>query len=174
MRTLPIKSEPPATPEGKMRMRSLAVVAFALCAGGCTSVDVETIAPGAYTLTVPTDTFSSRHAMELYAAEEAGDVCPQGWVKLAVKDRPSDVAWTIQCTGVAIVPEAELSSQPEVPTTDTTVVPLASVHPLPSGPDVPAAPPPPPGAASAPPEDLAPSQTPPSKSDDDAVPPEKL
>jgi hypothetical protein len=144
-----------------MRMRSLTVVAFALCAGGCTSVDVETISPGAYRLTVPTDTFSSRHAMELYAAEEAGDVCPQGWAKLAVKDRPSDVEWTIQCTAVALVPEVELSSRPENPSTDTTVVPMQ--QPLP-----------PPGAASAPPEELAPPQPPPSKSDDDAVPPEKL
>ena len=164
-----------------MRMRNLVVVTFALCAGGCTSVDVENIGPGAYTLTVPTDTFSSRHAMQLYAAEEAGDVCPQGWAKLAVRDRPSDVEWTIQCTAVALVPEAELSSQPEVPTTDITVAPLASVHRSPYGPDVSAAPAPtmqqpgpPPGAASAPPEDLAPVQAPPSKSDDDAVPPEKL
>jgi hypothetical protein len=162
-------------------MRNLVVVTFALCAGGCASVNVENVGQGAYTLTVPTDTFSSRHAMEIDAAEEAGDVCPQGWVKVAVKDLPSDVSWTIQCTRAVLVPEAALSSQPEVPAPDT-VAPLANVHP--SSPAIVTEestetttieqPAPRPGAASAPPENLTPSPSPAPKPDDDAVPPEKL
>jgi hypothetical protein len=163
-------------------MRRLAVVMFAVCVGGCASVDVETVGQGAYTLTVPTDTFSSRHAMELYAAEEAGDVCPQGWVKLAVKDRPSDVAWTIQCSQAVLVPDAVLSSQPEVKLPETTVAPLANVPAATSGTDVitqestviTEQPAPRQGAASAPPENLTPSQPLAPKPEDDAVPPEKL
>jgi hypothetical protein len=100
--------------------------------------------------------------MELYAAEAAGDACPQGWVKLAVKDMPSDVSWTIQCAPGVIAPVAVSSSRPAAPPPDVYVTPSANV--IPEKPSV---------AASAPPESLEPPPAPEPPADD-AVPPDKL
>jgi hypothetical protein len=163
-----------------MGMRTLAVISIALCAGGCASVNVEPIGPGGYSLEVPTDTFSSRHAMQLYAAEAAGDLCPQGWQRLDVRDRPSDVAWTIKCAPGSPASEALLSSPSAVPAPETLSAPpeILQQSPPPAGVS---APPPvnmplesPPGSASAPPQTLVPSQTEAPRTEDDAVPADKL